>query len=257
MPAQSQNIYDQVWNPREYLRQYYSKDYIPDDEEAIYQRLIPCLKRKGRRFTRALDFGCGPTVHLLTPLVPWVEEIHAADYLPGNLLEIRKWLAAEADAQNWDLNIKRVLEIETRAEVNGEQLEARKQLLRSKVTTLKHCDVRQVHPLGDASVYDLVLSAYCVDAATDSKQEWRQLMRNLLALCADGGLAVIVTSRKSQHYKVGDKRFPYANVDEEDLAAALMTSGFDPDSAQIEAIQIKDWAAEGFDSIVIAIAEKR
>ena len=38
---ESPNIYDQRWSPREYLRHYYSQAFIPDDEEAIYQRLIP------------------------------------------------------------------------------------------------------------------------------------------------------------------------------------------------------------------------
>lgn len=256
MPEQSQNIYDQLWDPREYLRQYYSKDYIPDDEEAFYHRIIPYLKRTGRAFARAIDFGCGPVVYNLTPLAPWVEELHLADYLPGNLREIQKWLRGEDDAHNWDLNIRRALEIESGDEVSRNAVESRKSLLRSKVTALKECDVRRDHPLGDGAVYDLVLSAYCVDAATDSKQEWRRLMSNLLTLCADGGTVILLSARKSRHYKVDNKRFPNANVDEEDFAAALIAAGFDLRRASIEGVPIKDWADEGFDGIVIAIAEK-
>lgn len=255
MPEQQPNSYDRDWNPREYLRQYYSQDFIPDDEEAIYQHVIAHLQSKGRRFARALDFGCGPTVHHLTPLAPWVEEIHLADYLPDNLQEVRKWLRAEADAHDWDNKIRRVLEIETQGNVSEEAIEARKLLLRGKVKALKPCDVRQSQPLGDGLVYDLVFSAYCVDAATDSKQEWQQLMGNLLRLCADGGTVVLLSARNSRRYQVDDKFFPEASVDESDIAAALV-AGFDPLHTQIEVVPIKTWAKLAFDSIVIAIAEK-
>ncbi|MGH9801555.1 MAG: hypothetical protein ACRD82_14420, partial [Blastocatellia bacterium] len=140
--------------------------------------------------------------------------------------------------------------------VRGAAIEARKRLMRGKVTVLKACDVHQPQPLGDGSVYDLVFSAYCVDAATDSKDEWRQWMGNLLTLCADGGVAILVTSRKSQHYQVGNQKFPVANVDEQDLSAALAASGFQPQRTTIETVPIKDWAGTAFDSIAIAIAEK-
>lgn len=247
------NIYDLQWNPQEYLRQYYSQDFIPDDEEAIYQRVIAYLQSKGRTFTRALEFGCGPTVHHLTPLMPWVEEIHLADYLSANLQEVGKWLWAEPDAHDWDINIRRALEIETQSEITKEAIEARKELIRSKVTALKPCDARRAQPLGDGAVYDLVFSAYCVDAATDSKQEWRQLMSNLLRLCADDGVAIIVTSHKAQHYLVGSQNFPFANIDECDLSDVLVAAEF---QVTLETVTIKDWTEAGFDGIVIAIAEK-
>lgn len=251
------NSYDRDWNPRAYLRQYYSQAFIPDDEEAIYQRLIAYLQRRGRVFARALDFGCGPTVHLLTPLAPWVTEMHLADYLPGNLAEVGKWLRAEADAHDWDNKIRRALEIETRGAVSDEALAARKRLLRGQVTALKHCDVRQPQPLGAAAVYDLVLSAYCVDAATSDKDEWRRWLGHLLTLCATGGTVVLVSARKSAQYQVGDQLFPEASVDETDIAAALAAAGFDPGRILIEAVPLKTWADVAFDGIVIAMAEKR
>lgn len=257
MYMQQPNIYDQLWNPREYLRQYYSQDFIPDDEEAIYQRLIAYLQGKGRMFARALDFGCGPTVHHLTPLAPWVEEIHLADYLPSNLQEVGKWLRAEPGAHDWDNKIRRGLEIETQGDVSEAAIEARKHLLRSKVTALKPCDVRQPQPLGDGTVYDLVLSAYCVDAATDSRDEWRRLMGNLLTPCAQGGTVVLLSARRARRDQVDDKFFPEASVDETDIAAALVAAGFDLLQTQIEAVPTRTWAELTFDSIVIAIATKR
>ncbi|MFN0119421.1 MAG: hypothetical protein ACKV2V_02850, partial [Blastocatellia bacterium] len=114
----------------------------------------------------------------------------------------------------------------------------------------------QPQPLSDGAVYDLVLSAYCVDAATANKDEWRRLMGNLLTLCADGGMVVLLSARNSQRYQVDDKFFPEASVDETDIAAALAAAGFDPRQTQIEAVPVKTWAELAFDGIVIAIAEK-
>ncbi len=254
--AYNPNIYDQQWNPQEYLRQYYSQDFIPDDEEAIQQRLVAFLKHTGRTFARAIDVGCGPTVHMHTSLAPYVGELHLADYLPENLSTIEQWLRDEPDAHNWDINIKYVLELEAESPVSDSAVETRKQLMRQKVTALKRCDVRQAQPLGESAVYDLVLSAYCVDAATNSKDEWRQWMGNLLTLCAEGGMAVLLSSNKAQRYQVADNFFPEANVDETDMAAALDAAGFNQRRTMIETVPIKTWEELAFNSIVIAIVEK-
>lgn len=248
------NIYNELWNPQEYLRQYYSQDFIPDDEEAIQQRLVAFLKRSGRTFARAIDVGCGPTVHLHTALAPYVGQLHLADYLPENLRTVEQWLCDEPGAHNWDLNIKYVLELETEKPVSEPDVKARKQLMRQKVTALKHCDVRQTQPLGEDAAYDLVFSAYCVDAATDSKPKWRNYVANLLSLC--GGTVFMVSSRNAEQYQVADKSFPEAHVDEADIAQAFIAAGFDSSRTKIETVPIRTWAELAFDSIVIAIAGK-
>ena len=254
---ETHNLYDREWNPREYLRQYYSQDFIPDDEEAIYQRLIAYLQRRRRTFARVLEFGCGPTVHHLTPLAPWADEIHLADYLPENLDEVKRWLREETEAFDWDINVRRALEIETGRTVTTEEIEARKQLIRRKVTALKPCDVRHAQPLGAIEPYDLVFSAYCVDAATSDKNEWRQWMSHLLSLCATGGVVVLVSARNARQYQVMDKTFSFVHVDEADIAAALVAAGLDARHTQIEAVPIQTWAELAFDGVVIAMAEKK
>ncbi len=251
------NIYDALWDPREYLREYYSQDFIPDDEEAFQQRLVAFLKREGRTFARAIDVGCGPTVHLHTALAPYVGELHLADYLPANLNEIQKWLRDEPEAHNWDINIKHVLELETSSRATPAGIEARKQLMRQKVTALKQCDLRRSDPLGEGANYDLVLSAYCVDAATESKEEWQQMIGQLLSLCDEGGVAILLSPCQSRQYQVADKSFPFASVDGADIAAALAAAGFDPRQTTIETVSIKTWAELAFDKVVIAIAAKR
>lgn len=250
-------IYDQCWNPQAYLRQYYTQSFIPDDEVVIQQRLVAFLKQQGRTFARAIDVGCGPTVHLLTALAPYVGEFHLADYLQENLVAVGQWLRNEEGAHNWDLNISYVLELETQRPVSTAEVEARKQQIRQKITALSCCDIRRSQPLGKNAAYDFVLSAYCVDAATNSKQEWQQWLGNLLTLCAENGTVMLISAHQAQHYLIANQFFPFAQVEASDIQTALLTAGFDPQQTLLETIPIKTWAEAGFDHIIIAIATKR
>lgn len=258
MQDTSVNLYNSHWDSQAYLREYYSLPHIPDDEVIVVRHLVQWLKQTGKIFTRAIDFGCGPTVHLLAPIAPYVEEIHCADYLAENLAEIQKWRENRPDAHNWDLNIRHVLEVEKQANATDDEVEARKSLMRHKITTLRHCDLRAEQLLGEEITYDLVLSAYCVDASTNQKDEWCQLLGKLLALCAPiGGAIVLLSSCCAHNYHLQGVRLPFANVDEKDIANILANSGFDLDQALIEKVSICDWAELGFDKVVIAIATKR
>ncbi|MGE0103370.1 MAG: guanitoxin biosynthesis pre-guanitoxin forming N-methyltransferase GntF [Blastocatellales bacterium] len=249
-------IYNRLWDPQEYLQEYYSQNFIPDDEEAIQQRLVAFLKSSGRTFRRAIDVGCGPTVHLHTALAPYVDELHLADYLPENLTVVERWLKDEPDAHNWDLKIKHVLQLENGGPVSQSMLEDRKALMRQKATKLKTCDLRCTSPLGRKEVYDLVISAYCVDATTDSKHEWHKIVDNLLSLCSANGAVFIVSALKSRSYLIGGKVFPFAFLDEKDIEQALIAAGFNLNHISLETIPIHTWAELAFNNIAIAIAAK-
>ncbi len=260
MPKQQRvmDIYEQLWNPQDYLQQYYATSHVTEDENAIFQHVISSLQRSNKVFPRAIDFGCGPTVHHAIPLAPYVGELHLADYLPSNLNEIQKWLSGDTNAHSWDVYIKGLLEMEGSKDIQVCDIEQRKQLMKERITVLKQGDLRHAHPLKDGSVYDLVTSFYCADSATASKREWRIFMKNLFNLVAPGGTIVISALRNCRRYTAGEKCFPSANVNEKDLAALFSSSdfNFDPRSTEISIISISEWMDEGFDSILIAKAQR-
>ena len=252
-------IYDRLWDPKEYLKYYYSSDHIAghieDDDVPIFEHLISFLKRANRTFSKAIDFGCGPTPHHIFPVVSYAEELHFADYVPENLQEIKNWLEDKSNAHNWDLIIKDILKMEGLNPVSSQEVEKRKKLVREKVTNLKLGDLRNSHPLSDGSVYDLVLSFYCADAATNSKEEWQQYMNNLFNLVQSEGMIFIVSLDSAEEYYVEEKIFPNANVTKDDLHLVLTNnSKFDPQSIEIEVISNSDWAEDGFEGILIAHA---
>src|SRR5688572_19274694 len=77
------------WQAESYLEEYYSS-VMPD--EAFAMEFLVDSMRQVPDVSVALDFGCGPTVHHLFPIVEKTAEIHLAEYLEGNRLEVERWL---------------------------------------------------------------------------------------------------------------------------------------------------------------------
>ena len=51
-----------TWRADDYYRDYYGADVKPDEREAIRFQL-EFLRRSGRTFSSAVEYGCGPTLH--------------------------------------------------------------------------------------------------------------------------------------------------------------------------------------------------
>lgn len=251
------DIYQQQWNPKEYLKQYYCTDHVEDDELENFKFLSTFLQTTEKSFQRCLDFGCGCTLHHMMPLAPYVSEIHLADYMASNLEEIQDWLDESPTAHDWDVYFRGVLDLEGRDLVSEESLAKRKSELRGKITSLELANIRNKLPLGKNVAYELVTSYYCADAVASSKEEWKTMIDNLSTLVAPGGTLVMSVMRHCNFYKIGDKQFPAAYVDETDIAHVLRHNGFDMEKSDIQAVQVDDWAEEGFNGICLVRAEKQ
>jgi hypothetical protein len=255
MPQVEPKLYETLWQPKEYLRQYYETPFVADDEQANFEFIMRHLRQSGKTFTRAIEVGCGPTLHHACSFVPYVEELHLADYLPDNLREIEKWLNQATDAHNWEIYLRGILELESDS-VSAADLQLRQQQLRDKITQLKQIDLRHSPSPENEAAYDLVFSYYCAEAITPSKTEWQTLMRHLCGLLAPGGTLYLTAMRHCKSYDVMDKCFPTACIDEFNLADVLKDNGFAPAKTDIQVVQIQEWAEQGFDSICLVRAEK-
>jgi hypothetical protein len=245
------------WCAKEYLQQYYATAAIPSDELAIYNAVLPYLQTARPHFARALDFGCGPTVHHVIPFIPYVQELHLADYVPENLAAIQHWLQGDPEAHNWDMYIKGVLQLEGAAHPGSLALDLRKTHMRRKITQLKQGNLHWPHPLADQATYPLVLSFYCADSATASKAEWRLFMRRLFRLVEPGGTLILAALHNATQYTVGTRYFPSAQVTEHDLSAVLRDENFDEATLDLRVVPVTEWAADGFERIIIARAQKK
>jgi len=247
--------YDTDWDPKEYLAQYYATDEVAEDERCILTFIRKFLDRDRQGFAELLEVGCGPTIHHVLPFLPRVERFYQADYLESNLDEIRRWVSGAPGAHDWAPYIHGVLKEEGETDPGG--YERRVQLFREKLGGLLHCDVHNAPPIVPPKTFSLVVSCYCVDCATAHRSEWTEAMRNLSSLVAPGGWLILSALRNAKIYRVLDKEFPSAHVDENDVRGALLRDGYRSDSMAIEAHEITQWAGEGFTGIVVAAAQKK
>ena len=101
--------FEQDWVPGEYLADYYG-EVAPDELETI--AFFVDAMRRTEPGEPVLFFGVGPTLHHVFLAAPHASEIHLADYLPGNLREIERWLAREPGAHDWRPFVRYTLQCE-------------------------------------------------------------------------------------------------------------------------------------------------
>jgi hypothetical protein len=204
------------WVPSEYLTDYY-RQVEPDEVETI--AFFVDAMRNAEPGEPVLLFGVGPTLHHVFLAAPHASELHLADYLPGNLREIERWLAREPDAHDWRPFVRYTLQCEGIADPTDEQVVHREDLTRAKITRLLCADARLPEPVSER--YSTVISAYCADSATHDRGTWETFMSHIAGVVRPGGLFITSALLRCRHYVVGGKRFPGANIDEQDLEAVL------------------------------------
>lgn len=250
-----EDAYRQRFDPREYLRQYYSLPTLSRDDAAMLRTLSHWLRSSARHYERALDFGCGPTLHYSFAVAPWAAQIDLADYLPANLAEIRGWLDERPGSHDWDALLRGVIECEGE---RPERLSERKLHYRSRVHRLVPCDLRREQPLADRDPqYDLVTSFFCSECVAGSAPEWEVFLGRILDLVRPGGDFFVAHMRSCSRYRVLGDWFGSVSVTERDIAEVMVRHGYSSDAIQVEVIDAPDWAEAGFDRIVVVGARGR
>ncbi len=247
---------DEKWHAQQSLDQYFPENRMSEDEIAIAQFIINFLKKENIIFEKFLDFGAGPTIHRLTPFVPFVKEIYISEYLEESLAQIQKWINADKDARNWDLYIQKVLELE-KGNTSKTEIENRKTELRTKIKKLLIGDIFKTNPLDERITFSLVSSFYCADAVTDSKETWEKIMGNLSNLVSPGGWLILSASRNTNHSILNGIKMHNVKIDENDVQKLLVELGYQPSSIDIKVIPAKMWESVGIESVLVAKAQKK
>ncbi|MGI5176146.1 guanitoxin biosynthesis pre-guanitoxin forming N-methyltransferase GntF [Dactylosporangium sp. CA-152071] len=242
--------FDIDWVPAHYLTGYYRT--VEPDEVATIAFLVAAV-RHAERDRPVLFFGTGPTLHHVFAAAEIASEIHLGDYLPANLTEIQRWLDREPGAHDWRPFVRYTLECEGIADPSDEELAAREDLTRSKITSLVRVDARHPRPLG--RTYATVISPYCADSATADRTTWRLFMRHITGLVEPGGLFVTAALRRCRGYTVAGHTFPGADIDEHDIHEVLQPE-FAPLDGTIEVHRTGQDTAHGYSAIVLCRARR-
>ena len=248
--------FDAAWEPDAYLSDYYRA--VENDERATLRFLVEVAAQVGP-IPALLEFGCGPTVHHLFPFAAQAASIHVADYLPANLLAVRRWMDAVPDSHDWSPFAASVLGYELGRPATRSEIVTREELTRRRIKALLPADARSSRPLRDDSArpgYPAVLCCFCPDSITDDLTEWRRCTRNVASLVAPGGWFVLAALRAAEAYRVGEASFPSACVTEHDVADVLEEAGFAPSCTTVTVATTPDDRDFGFSSIVLAAGRR-
>jgi len=243
----------EAWVPSDYLAEYYSE--LQEDERSTLKYFVEQIRAAPPG--PLLCFGCGPTLHHVLLAAERMSEIYLADYVPGNLQEISRWQRRESGAHYWSAFASYILECESGSVASSEQINARLELLRSKISGLLHADANLADPLGPQfrGFFSAVLSPYCAESATGERATWTLYCRNIASLVRPGGLFLTSALRLCERYKSGHRFFPATPIDEHDLRQVL-AEDFRDNSIEVETRHLHEHAAQGFSGILLARALK-
>ena len=227
------------------------------DEQALLRYQLEVMCAAPERFGRALEYGCGPTLHRAIATAPYAFRLDMADWLADNLVAVRDWLAADADNGDWTRFTRFILGSEGRR-LDATRIRQREAKTRKVVRGLYVSDARWRHPLGRErdAFYDLLVSGFCLDAISSDKRVWRRCMRNVLSMVAPGGTVIVHFLHKCRAYKVGNRMFPGSNLSVDDVARVFEDLGFARDSVDAQVIPCPDNAKYGYAGILTASARR-
>ncbi len=244
------------WQAQDYFKTYYSEVVLPD-EQVVLAYQIDTLRRIEHKFGRALEYGCGPTLHRAIAAARYAFRIDMADWLPDNLAQVREWLSRGAGNDDWNRFTDYVLRCEGETP-DARRIERREEQTRKVIRNLHVSDARWRHPLGPDRFrfYDLIISGFCLDAISCEKEVWRRCMCNVLSMLHEGGLLILHALHRCRAYKVGERMFPGADLSEQDLHDSLLANGFAPSSIDVRVIPCPENRQYGYAGILVASARK-
>ena len=241
------------WDPQKYLQEYYS-DIMPDEQYCL-EFLIESLKHSNP-VPVALDFGSGPIISHILPLVTKAQEIHVSEYVESNLVELRKWLSADKAAYDWGAFTQEILRLENHQTPTPIDIQKREAEARQKVTYVTPGDVREPNPLGDAryNFYPLVTAHYCAEGISLNKDEWRTYMGNIMSMVKPGGMLITSACGSGNYYRVGDTCFPSTELTPQDVLSCFLDNGFV--NLDIRVRDLPEYAEQGFFYTIFACGTK-
>lgn len=246
-----------AWRARDYFETYYSEVVLPD-EQAVLAYQLEVMGRADARFGRALEYGCGPTLHRAIAAAAYAFRIDMADWLADNLVFVREWLRGDPEESDWSRFTRFILACEGTPDADRARVIRRESQARKCVRGLYVSDARWHEPLGEErrGYYDLIVSGFCLDAVSSDRGVWRACMQNVLSMLAPGGTAVIHALHDCTAYKVGERMFPGAGVTVDAMAESLLESGMARASIDVQVIPCPANSVYGYSGILTASARK-
>lgn len=241
-----------TFSARDYLHEYYSD--MGAENLALLRFLVRAFQDVPAHKT-VLDFGGGPTIYTLISASAKADEIHFCDFLEANLEEVRLWLQDNPGAFDWTQFIKTALVLEGK-NYSSQSVATRADDIRKRVTRVIQCDANLENPIpGEARLYDVVVTNFCAESATDDREQWRKFVSNITSLLKPNGKLILSALKGADSYAVGKVVFPAVYVLEDDLIQVLSEAGFAAENIDIESVPA-DRPSRHYEGLMLTTAIK-
>lgn len=184
-----QKKYRDSFDPKKYLETFYRS---PQEHKACTRTCVNLLRSLQKKDLKVLEFGSGPALLDLIPIVPFSREIVCTDYCQQNLLEVQQWLDKDPEAFDWSPFTKMVLE-EEGLEATPEAVSRREEDLRRAITAVAHCDIAASLPVEErlSGPYDIVHCDGVLDAISGTMEDFFTGVATLSKLVRSGGCLIV------------------------------------------------------------------
>ena len=237
-----------------YLKTFYG-DRAPTNDERVVFRFLTDHAGRLADCPVLLEVGCGPTVHHIFPFAHYVSEIHMADYLDENLVEVSKWRDNATGAGNWAPYAELALSLDARP-CSYDDVRHLEHTARRKLRHLVKCDLRHHWILGGPAQYRAVTAFYCTEEVGITTARWEEVMANLARVVEPGGHLFLSCLRDTDSYVVGGTSYPCARISELALRQILPRLGFDMTRSIVQSATVEGQEDEGVIGVVLAAAQK-
>lgn len=245
------------WRAEDYLGTYYAGAVLPDERRVLAYQL-GLLESQPTPFGRALEYGCGPTLHRAIAASRYVMRIDMADRVASNLAQIGAWLKTGPENTEWNVCTRYILACEGEDEASAPRIEARETHARKVIRELRLSDARRPDPLAAErrGFYDLIVSGFCIEAVSQDPRVWRECMRNMLSMLSEGGLLILHALAGCSAYRVGERLYPCANLGPDDVRECLAANGLAPETIDVEVVPCPGNARYGYARVLMASGRK-
>ncbi|XP_077998618.1 nicotinamide N-methyltransferase-like [Glandiceps talaboti] len=235
--------YNTEFDVHGYIKQVYGS---LDGYEGLWRMILKIMTDyfKNETFTgpRLLDFGCGPTVHLMAEACSRFDDITAAEFAEPNRREVEQWVRNEPGAWDWSEYITYICELEGKSET----CEERTKRLRKAIKEVIPCNVLKSNPLEPNVLepFDAVITSLCIEAACMDLEEYKMAIKKMASLLKCGGTLIMFVILGQSFYDIGGKYFYSLKLNRPFIEETVAEAGF-TDINGIQDLPIQDKVVDG------------
>ncbi|XP_068121188.1 indolethylamine N-methyltransferase-like [Hyperolius riggenbachi] len=224
--SDKKSYHDKALKPKDFVETHFSHGQVPMIEECVVfpVRELHRMASKGLlKGSKLLDFSTGATVFQLLPLAKTFKDIYVVEVSKDHMEHFQAWLDKSENATDWSHASKRLCQLDGNREDWKEKEEDLRKAVRGVVTWENY----KTTPLDPKVIpeVDCVLSVYMLNTASETKEEFQSILKNLVSRLKVHGQLVLFTVIDMSFYKVNEHRFSIMPLDEKTVQESVINAG--------------------------------